>query len=119
MYMTMKRYIVVKGRENDFEKFYNKGFTSKYRLRKAKGFIEFRLLKGINALIPTSEYPNFDHLYSSEDNFIVYACQYFWDSEDDYANWDDLYRIRVDNGMVLHNFKIYTAEDYQIIQVGS
>ena len=70
MYIAIFKYRVIKERENDFEKFFKSMLFSKGKLSAVKGFIKFQILKG-----------------TIGKNFIIYAFQYDFDSEDDCSNW--------------------------------
>ena len=67
MYIAMNRFKIIKGKETDFEKIWEK--RNSY-LEGVKGFRKFHLVRG-----------------SSKDSYTLYASHSIWESENAFLNW--------------------------------
>ena len=67
MYIAMKRFKIIPGRENDFERIWKERDS---HLESGPGFKEFHLVRG-----------------KKEETHTLYASHSTWSSEDDFSNW--------------------------------
>ena len=67
MYIAMKRFKIIKGKEKIFEDIWKNRDS---HLKNVKGFLDFHLIRG-----------------ESNEDFTLYASHSTWDTEDDFTNW--------------------------------